>query len=67
MMLRKNAREHEEVTVGDMVFICRNNSGWIGPAPVTMVDEYKVTVLHNNYVKTASRNRVRRIVPQDDI
>lgn len=66
LMLRKNARRHQEVKVGDMVFIWRDNSGWIGPAPVTTVDEYQVTVRHNNYSKSASRNRVRRIVPQGD-
>lgn len=53
VMVKKKVRHHEEVQVGDMVHIWRDGSGWIGPAPVT---QYQVTIDHENYEKTASRN-----------
>lgn len=67
LMLRKNLREPEDVNTGDMVYIWRDNGGWIGPAPVLEATTHGVIVRHNNRQKTASRNRVRRILPlQDD-
>lgn len=65
-MTRKNVRHHDDVKVGDMIFIWRDNSGWIVPAPVANVDRYQVTVLHNNRLKTSSRSRAKRIVPRDE-
>lgn len=64
LMARKNVRNHEDVLIGDMVHIWRDGDGWIGPAPVTKVTSYEVAVSHNNHTKSASRNRVRKILPE---
>lgn len=59
LMMRKKVRRHDEVQVGDQVHIWRDRMGWVGPAPVKALDPYKVTVIHNGYEKSDSRNRVR--------
>lgn len=66
MMTRKNARTHEEVEIEDMVYIWRDNEGWIGPSPVIEITEYEIAVRQNNRRKTASRNRVRQLRPLNE-
>ncbi len=55
-MLRINVRTQEDIKIGDMIYIWRDNIGWIGPARVEERDATTVTVNHNDRLKTSSIN-----------
>lgn len=66
LMAKSKLRTHDQVGLDEMVYIWRDNEGWVGPSPGKSVSPYQVSVSHNDHIKTASRNRVRKITPTHD-
>lgn len=66
LMTKSRLRHHKNLEIGERVYLWRDNEGWIGPAPIKRVSPYEVSVQHNCRIKTASRNRVRRITTSDE-
>lgn len=67
LMAKKEMGVHIDAKIGDMVHIWRDGDGWIGPAPVPNFTKYEVAVCHNDRIKTASRNRIRKVLPVDEM
>lgn len=54
------------MSVGDQVYICADNSGWMGPTPVVKLDTYVIEVVDSGMIKTDSMNGVDRIGTKED-
>lgn len=60
MLVRSNARDPGIPGVGDEVYICRDNDGWIGLGTVKTVDDNGVFFLHIRRINTSWFGCVRR-------
>lgn len=57
-MLCSPVHKTDNISLGDIVAIYRNASGWLAPGQVTKVTQYYYDVIHNGHMKTSGVNRI---------